>query len=73
MGQTGWDENIGLTTKKLDLVRSFSEVHGWSLWFALCNAFSPHSPVNKSKGFSMSKLVFHSANHGDHPCTFGKS
>ncbi|MFS8000147.1 putative ribonuclease Z [Helianthus anomalus] len=28
-------------TKILDLVPCFSEVHGWSLWFALCNVFSP--------------------------------
>ncbi|MFS7959588.1 hypothetical protein Hanom_Chr08g00692861 [Helianthus anomalus] len=23
------------------LVSSFSKVHRWSMWFALCNAFSP--------------------------------
>ncbi|MFS7901649.1 hypothetical protein Hanom_Chr01g00002151 [Helianthus anomalus] len=27
----------------LDLVPSFPKVHGWSLWFALCNAFSRQS------------------------------
>ncbi|MFS7999346.1 hypothetical protein Hanom_Chr12g01164941 [Helianthus anomalus] len=29
----------------LDLVPVFLKVHGWSLWFALCNTFSPH-PTN---------------------------
>ncbi|MFS7909444.1 putative RNA polymerase, Rpb8, nucleic acid-binding protein [Helianthus anomalus] len=27
--------------KILDLVPSFSKVHRWSLWFALCSTFSP--------------------------------
>ncbi|MFS8030858.1 hypothetical protein Hanom_Chr17g01539031 [Helianthus anomalus] len=28
-------------TKIFDLVPSFPKVHGWSLWFALCNTFGP--------------------------------
>ncbi|MFS7903862.1 hypothetical protein Hanom_Chr01g00029161 [Helianthus anomalus] len=61
-------------TKILDLVTSFSKVHEWSLWFALCNAFS-HLPTNlkvlacPSYGLS----VLQSANRRDHSCTFGKS
>ncbi|MFS7908812.1 hypothetical protein Hanom_Chr01g00087461 [Helianthus anomalus] len=34
------------------------------MWFALCNAFSPQPTHLK---------VLQSANHRDHPCTFGKS
>ncbi|MFS7908638.1 hypothetical protein Hanom_Chr01g00085501 [Helianthus anomalus] len=40
------DDRCGLCfTKILDSVPSFTKVHGWSLWFALCNAISPQ-PAN---------------------------
>ncbi|MFS7960686.1 hypothetical protein Hanom_Chr08g00705961 [Helianthus anomalus] len=41
-------------TKILDLVASFSKVHGWSMWFALCNAIS--LPQKKSKYCNWSNL-----------------
>ncbi|MFS7922113.1 hypothetical protein Hanom_Chr03g00244921 [Helianthus anomalus] len=72
-------------TKILYLVPSFPKVHVWSLWFVFCNAFSPNfcqkymevpsglhfvtHLVTKSWGLN----VLQSANHKDHPCTFGKS
>ncbi|MFS7931841.1 hypothetical protein Hanom_Chr04g00360781 [Helianthus anomalus] len=61
-------------TEILDLIPSFSKVHGWSLWFALCNEFSLQ-PTNLkvSTGPSEGPNALQSANHRDHPCTFGKS
>ncbi|MFS7937901.1 hypothetical protein Hanom_Chr05g00433191 [Helianthus anomalus] len=43
-------------TKILDLVPSFSKVHGcgWSLWFALCNEFRPQLNVKKTNGVNES-------------------
>ncbi|MFS8031172.1 hypothetical protein Hanom_Chr17g01542681 [Helianthus anomalus] len=38
-------------TKILDLVSSFPKVHRWSMWFVLCNAFSPQLR-QKSHGWS---------------------
>ncbi|MFS8034446.1 hypothetical protein Hanom_Chr17g01581231 [Helianthus anomalus] len=43
-----------------NLVPSFQKVHGWSLWFALCNAFNPQV-CQKSHGwflwFALCKTV----------------
>ncbi|MFS7991936.1 hypothetical protein Hanom_Chr12g01076491 [Helianthus anomalus] len=54
----------------LDLVPSFPKVHGRSLWFALCNTFSPLA--NKFKGFRMSKLGTTLQTTGTIHVTFGK-
>ncbi|MFS7906981.1 hypothetical protein Hanom_Chr01g00065591 [Helianthus anomalus] len=61
-------------TKILDLLSSFSKVHGWSLWFALYNTFSPQPTNLKVLTLpSWGLNALQSANHKDQPCTFGKS
>ncbi|KAF5779727.1 hypothetical protein HanXRQr2_Chr12g0562911 [Helianthus annuus] len=43
---------VPLVNQILDLVPSFTKVHRWSLWFVLCNTFSPQ-PLPKVHGWSM--------------------
>ncbi|MFS7908350.1 hypothetical protein Hanom_Chr01g00082141 [Helianthus anomalus] len=68
-----WTSQIGQVTKILGLVPGFTKVRGWSLWFALCNAFSPLQSANHrdhrctfEKQGTKSKFL---VNHRDHPCT----
>ncbi|MFS7967399.1 hypothetical protein Hanom_Chr09g00785331 [Helianthus anomalus] len=65
---------VHVVFQNFGLVPSFPKVQGWSLWFALCNVFSPQ-PTNKSeqKVQSYGLNALQKANHRDHPCTFGKS
>ncbi|MFS7954973.1 hypothetical protein Hanom_Chr07g00636991 [Helianthus anomalus] len=61
-------------TKILDMVvPSFLNVHGWSMWFALCNTFGPQPTILKVLACPSQGLnVLQSANHKDHPFIFGK-
>ncbi|MFS8005858.1 hypothetical protein Hanom_Chr13g01242341 [Helianthus anomalus] len=61
-------------TKKLNLAASFLKVHGWILWFAVCNMFSPQPTNLKVLADPSYRLnALQSVNHMDHPCTFEKS